>query len=255
MPPTAKKSSVPSDARCCTVSTAPEMLRINRASDLTARFEIARDTASDRIRIGVRSARHENLIGALSALCEQSVGHVYQLGGDGGKRAAERAGLCAHYAADREDLLAAVPADADFAAGNIDAPVQAFREFIPHDRDRSTGFDLRLRGERTGEQLDLHDLTEIFICTEQHHAGCAVSGADRAADRTDGACGFDAGDGLRHPLREGRGERRAGAALVCAHRKAAHADACKTVFDLRAAEQTERSDDEQRTCADRDRER
>ena len=27
MPPTAKKSSVPSDARCCTVSTAPEMLR------------------------------------------------------------------------------------------------------------------------------------------------------------------------------------------------------------------------------------
>ena len=227
---------------------------INRAGDLTARFKIARDTASDRVRIGVRSARHENLIGALSALCEQSVGHVYQLGGDGGKRAAERAGLCAHYAADREDLLAAVSADADFAAGNIDAPVQAFRELIPHDRDRGTGFDLCLRGERTGEQLDLHDLTEIFICAEQHHAGCAMSGADRAADRTDGACGFDAGDGLHHPLREGRRERRAGAAFVCAHRKAAHADACKTVFDLRAAEQTERGDDEQRTCADRDRE-
>ena len=82
-----------------------------------------------------------------------------------------------------------------------------------------------------------------------------MSGADRAADRTDGACGFDAGDGLRHPLREGRGERRAGAALVCAHREAAHADARKTVFDLRAAEQTERGDDEQRACADRDRER
>ena len=90
---------------------------------------------------------------------------------------------------------------------------------------------------------------------EQHHAGCAMSGAYRAADRTDGACGFDAGDGLRHPLREGCGKRRAGAALVCAHRKAAHANACKTVFDLRAAEQTERGDDEQRTCADRDRER